>query len=173
MKILGIDPGTATTGWAIIETDGRIVADQKIPRVIGCGVISAKAGIEDASRLEIIFDAVSAIIKKEEPDFVAIERLFFFKNQKTVMTVSQSRGAIIVAVKKSKTPIGEFTPLQVKQAVCGYGRAEKQQIQKMVKKLLHLKTIPKPDDAADALAVALCAAQSQETRNKLRPQKIK
>ena len=168
MKILGIDPGTATTGWGVIESDGRPpaggFAGEKIPRVISCGVISTNAGTSDASRLEIIFDAISAIIKKERPDFVAVEQLFFFKNQKTVMTVSQSRGAIIVAVKKSKIPLCEFTPLQVKQAVCGYGRAEKNQVQEMVKKLLRLKTIPKPDDAADALAIALCAAQSNKLK---------
>jgi len=159
-KILGVDPGTATAGWAVIETEGRKINNYKIPQVVGCGVISTKAKTPDAERLEIIFDSISAIIKKERPDFVAVEQLFFFKNQKTVMTVAQSRGTILLAVRKSRTPLVEFTPLQVKQAVVGYGRAEKQQIQEMVKKLLHLKNIPKPDDAADALAIALCCAQT-------------
>ena len=154
-KILGIDPGTATVGWGIIETNGRRIGAEIVPKVVGCGIIKTKSSATDAERLEIIYDSISAIIKKERPDFVAVEQLFFFKNQKTVMTVSQSRGAILLAVKKSKTPLAEFTPLQVKQAVVGYGRAEKQQIQEMTKKLLHLKNIPKPDDAADALAIAI------------------
>ncbi len=161
MKILGIDPGTATVGWGVIEADGRKIGTEIIPKVLGAGIISTKSHLSDAERLEIIYDAISAIIKKERPDFVAVEQLFFFKNQKTVMTVSQSRGAILLAVKKSKIPLFEFTPLQVKQAVCGYGRADKNQIQEMVKKLLHLKEVPKPNDVADALAIALCCAQSQ------------
>jgi len=162
MKILGIDPGTAIVGWGIIETDGRKIGTQVVPKVLGCGIITTKSGTPDADRLEIIFDSISAIIKKERPDFVAVEQLFFFKNQKTVMTVSQSRGAIILSIRKSRTPMFEFTPLQVKQAVCGYGRADKNQVQEMVKTLLHLKEIPKPDDAADALAIALCCAQSNK-----------
>ncbi|MCX6810741.1 MAG: crossover junction endodeoxyribonuclease RuvC [Candidatus Berkelbacteria bacterium] len=162
MKILGIDPGTATTGWGIIETDGRKIGGQVVPQVLSCGIITTKSGTPDADRLEIIYDSISAIIKKDRPDFVAVEQLFFFKNQKTVMTVSQSRGAIILAIKKSKTPMVEFTPLQIKQAVCGYGRADKNQVQEMVKTLLHLKEIPRPDDAADALAIALCCSQSQK-----------
>jgi len=163
MKILGIDPGTATTGWGLIETNGRKVGNETVPKVIGCGTIITRAGTPDADRLEIIFDSINDIIKKERPNFVAVEQLFFFKNQKTVMTVSQSRGAIILAVKKSRIPLLEYTPLQVKQAVCGYGRADKGQVQEMVRTLLHLKTIPKPDDAADALAIALCGAQSNPT----------
>ena len=166
MKILGIDPGTATTGWGLIETQGRKVGHEIIPKVLGCGIISTRAGTPDSDRLEIIFDSINAIIKKERPDFVAVEQLFFFKNQKTVMTVSQSRGAIILAIKKSRIPLLEYTPLQVKQAVCGYGRADKEQVQEMVRRLLHLKTIPKPDDAADALAIALCAAQSNKENPK-------
>jgi len=160
MKILGIDPGTAIVGWGVIDTDGRKIGATIVPKVISCGIISTKSGTPDGERLEIIFDAISDIIKKEEPDFVAVEQLFFFKNQKTVMTVSQSRGAILLAVQKSNSRFDEFTPLQVKQAICGYGRADKKQIQEMVKTLLHLKEIPKPDDAADALAIALCCAQS-------------
>ena len=169
MKILGIDPGTATTGWGVIESerpDGK-----NYPRVIACGIIQTKAGLPDAQRLEDIFDAVCDIIKKEKPDIVAVEQLFFFKNQKTVMTVSQSRGAILLAVRKSKTPIVEYTPLQVKQAMVGYGRAEKRQIQEMVRTLLHLKEIPKPDDAADALAIALCA-QSKNSKLKIQNQNL-
>lgn len=164
MKIMGIDPGTAATGWGIIETAGRKINGQIVPRVLACGIIKTSAKTADADRLEVIFDSLSDIIKKEKPGLVAVEQLFFFKNQKTVMTVSQSRGAIILAVKKSRTPLAEFTPLQVKQAVCGYGRADKDQVQEMVKTLLHLKEIPKPDDAADALAIALCCSQSNTTK---------
>jgi len=162
MKILGIDPGTATTGWGLIETDGRTIKGQKVPQVISCGIISTKSGTPDADRLEIIFDSISDIIKKEKPEIVVVEQLFFFKNQKTVMTVSQSRGVIILAVKKSCTPFFECTPLQVKQAIVGYGRADKNQVQQMVKTILKLKGLPKPDDAADALAIALCAAQTHK-----------
>ena len=160
MKILGIDPGTAIVGWGIIDTQGRRINGQIVPKVLSCGMISTKSKTPDADRLEIIYDSVCDVIKKYRPDFVAVEQLFFFKNQKTVMTVSQSRGAIVLAIRKSMTPMVEFTPLQVKQAVCGYGRADKNQIQEMIKSLLHLKEIPKPDDAADALAIALCAAQT-------------
>ncbi len=160
MKILGIDPGTAIVGWGMIETSGRKIGNTVVPKVLSCGVITTKSGTPDADRLEIIFDSISDIIKGGKPDSVAVEQLFFFKNQKTIMTVSQSRGAIILAVRKSRTPMFEFTPLQVKQAVCGYGRADKNQVQEMVKALLHLKEIPKPDDAADALAIALCCAQT-------------
>ena len=160
MKILGIDPGTAIVGWGLVEDDHQFNG-KKCPKVISCGIISTKAGTPDADRLEIIFDSLTDIIKKEKPDIIAVEQLFFFKNQKTVMTVSQARGAIILAVKKSKTPFFEYTPLQVKQAITGYGRADKKQIQEMVKTLLRLKEVPKPDDAADALAIALCCAQSR------------
>lgn len=162
MKILGIDPGTAITGWAVIDTAGRLIGGKKVPKVLGCGTITTKAKTPDSERLEIIYDAVCAIIKKEKPDLVAVEALFFFKNAKTVMSVSQTRGAVLLAVKKSKTPMFEFTPLQVKQAVVGYGRADKKQVQEMVKNILRLKNIPKPDDAADALAIAICCAQTNK-----------
>ena len=160
MKILGIDPGTATTGWAVIDTAGRLISGKKVPKVLGCGVITTKAKTPNSERLEIIYDAVCAIIKKEKPDLAAVEALFFFKNAKTVMLVSQTRGAVLLAIRKSKTPCAEFTPLEVKQAVVGYGRADKNQVQEMVKAILCLKNIPKPDDAADALAIALCAMQT-------------
>ncbi|MCX6812539.1 MAG: crossover junction endodeoxyribonuclease RuvC [Candidatus Berkelbacteria bacterium] len=160
MKILGIDPGTAICGWGLIESDGHE------PRILKCGVITTKAKSPDADRLEIIYDSVCDIIKKEKPEAVAVEQLFFFKNQKTVMTVSQTRGAIVLAVQKSRTPLFEYTPLQVKQAVVGYGRAEKNQVQEMVKVILHLKEIPKPDDAADALAIAICCSQSQKNKSR-------
>jgi len=167
MKILGVDPGTATTGWAVIDTAGRLLAGrsagEKIPKVLGCGIITTRAKLPDFERLEIIYTAICDIIKKEKPDCAAIEELFFFKNLKTVMSVSQTKGVVLLAARKNQIPICEYTPLQVKQAVVGYGRAEKKQVQEMVKVLLHLKEIPKPDDAADALAIALCCAQSQKS----------
>ena len=162
MKILGIDPGTTITGWAVIDTDGRIVGRKKIPKVVGCGVITTKAKTSDSDRLEIIYDSICDIISKEKPNIVAVEELFFFKNVKTVMSVSQTRGAVLLAIKKLKTPMFEFTPLQVKQAVVGYGRADKNQVQEMVKAILYLKNIPKPDDASDALAIALCCMQTNK-----------
>lgn len=162
MKILGIDPGTAITGWAVIDTEGRIIGKKKVPKVAGCGVITTKLKTPDSDRLEIIYDSICDIISREKPDVVAVEELFFFKNVKTVMSVSQTRGAVLLAIKKSKTPCAEFTPLEIKQAVVGYGRADKNQVQEMVKAILRLKNIPKPDDAADALAVALCCAQTQK-----------
>jgi len=160
MKILGIDPGTAITGWGMIETDVLDSRGQKSIKVLSCGIISTKAHTPDSDRLEIIYDAVCDIIKREKPEKVAVEELFFFKNAKTVMSVSQTRGAVLLAIKKNKLPLGEYTPLQVKQAIVGYGRADKNQVQEMVKVILRLKEIPKPDDAADALAIALCEAQT-------------
>ena len=155
MRILGIDPGTATTGWAVIDTDGRLFRGQKIPKIIACGVISTKKDLSDSHRIEIIYDAICDIIKKEKPKKVAVEMLFFCKNITTAMTVSQSRGVVLLAVHKAKLPVFEFTPMQVKESICGYGRAEKKQVQEMVKIQLGLKQIPKPDDCADALAAAI------------------
>lgn len=154
MVILGIDPGTATTGYGIIE----ITKSKDQPKLIDFGVISTKPKLPDAERLQILVDDIFKLIKKYKPACVGIERLFFTTNQKTVMTVSQARGAILYIIQKNKIPIFEFTPLQVKSFICGYGKAEKKQVQYMVQKTFKLKTLPKPDDAADALAVALCAA---------------
>src|SRR3989344_277256 len=154
MTILGIDPGTATTGYGIIKTGKR-----KDEFVIGdFGVISTKAKLPDAERLKILADDLTKIIKKYKPACVGVEKLFFTTNQKTVMAVSQARGVVLYIAQAHKIPILEFTPLQVKSFICGYGKADKKQVQYMVQKTFKLKSIPKPDDAADALAVALCAA---------------
>ncbi|TSC93278.1 MAG: crossover junction endodeoxyribonuclease RuvC [Candidatus Berkelbacteria bacterium Athens1014_28] len=163
MKILGIDPGTAIVGWGIIE----VLNDGQKPKVLSCGIISTDSKSSDSDQLEIIYDSLCDIINKEKPEVVAVEKLFFFKNQKTVMTVSQSRGVILLAVKKSKLPFFEYTPLQVKQALTGYGRADKKQIQEMVRVTCGLKTCPKPDDAADALAIAICCGQTAPMNNEL------
>jgi len=154
MIILGIDPGTATTGYGIINSVKR----QGEYGLVDFGVISTKKGLPDAKRLEVLSDDLEKLIKKFKPDIVGIEKLFFTTNQKTVMTVSQARGVVLLTAQRQNIPILEFTPLQVKNFICGYGKAEKKQVQFVVKKTFKLKNVPKPDDAADALAIALCAA---------------
>jgi crossover junction endodeoxyribonuclease RuvC len=154
MIILGIDPGTAITGFGVIKSKKESF------EYINCGCITTCAGLPLAGRLSCIYDDVKSLIKKYRPDVVAMEELFFFKNVKTAMTVSHARGVLVLAAQKSGLPIFEYTPLQIKQALTGYGRADKKQIQEMVKGILNLNKIPKPDDAADALAVAICHANS-------------
>jgi crossover junction endodeoxyribonuclease RuvC len=149
MIILGIDPGFARMGWGVINKTGGIFL------LIGYGCLETSAGLELSDRLETIFDGISKVIKKYKPDLAGIETLFFNTNAKTAVKVGEARGVILLALKKSGVKVVDITPLQVKQAVAGYGRAEKIQVQKMVKSLLNLKEIPQPDDAADALAVAI------------------
>lgn len=159
MRILGIDPGTGITGWGVVEKKSNI-NNGKLS-VVGYGVIRTSAGLDAPIRLKDIYSGISNLIEKYKPDEFAIEDLFFFKNQKTIIKVSQARGVAIVAATNQDIPVFDYTPLQVKQAVTGYGRAEKQQVQKMIKIILNLKEIPKPDDAADALAVAICHMNSR------------
>ena len=156
MKILGIDPGIATTGYGLIENKGSNLC------LVDYGCILTAPKIPVAERLNKIFNELSRLIKKQKPDEVAIEELFFAKNVKTAMMVSQARGVIVLSCMRSgmKT-INEYTPLEVKMALVGYGRAEKHQVQKMVTTLLSLKEMPKPDDAADALAIAVCHFNSR------------
>jgi len=149
MIILGLDPGTATTGFGIIE------ATQDELSCLHYGTITTEANTKDENRLMIIYSELENLLKEYKPEAVAIEKIFFFKNPKTVMPVSQARGVMLLAAAKQNIPIFEFTPLQVKIAVTGYGRAQKKQVQEMVKNLLNLEKIPKPDDAADALAIAI------------------
>ena len=156
MIILGIDPGTAIVGWGVIESQGNRY------KTIDFGCITTTPKEEDWRRLATIYDGIEEIIQKFQPDQVAVESLFYFKNQKTVMKVSQARGAILVAAQKNVKIIQEFTPLQIKQALTTYGRADKSQMQEMVKRILGLDKIPKPDDAADALACAICCAQTMK-----------
>ena len=153
MTILGIDPGTATTGFGIIQSQKK-TSDYAL---VDFGVISTQKTLSDAERLEILAGDVNQLIKKYNPNAVGVEKLFLTTNQKTVMTVSQARGVVLLICQKHKLPIFEFTPLQVKSFICGYGKADKKQVQYMVQKTFKLKNPPKPDDAADALAVALCA----------------
>jgi crossover junction endodeoxyribonuclease RuvC len=158
MIILGIDPGTATTGFAIIKTGKK--PGQFEP--VDFGVITTKRGQSDAARLFMLDTDLKNLIKKYKPDRAGIEKLFFTTNRTTAITVAQARGIALLACEQNGIPIFEFTPLQVKSIICGYGKAEKRQVQFMVKQTFKLKTIPKPDDAADALAIALCAALANE-----------
>ena len=152
MTILGIDPGTATTGFGIIsKTKGQEFS------LVDFGVIATDKKLSDAERLAILASDVHQLIKKHKPDAVGVEKLFFTTNQKTVMTVSQARGVVLLICQNNHLPILEFTPLQVKSFICGYGNADKKQVQFVVQKTFKLKAPPKPDDAADALAIALCA----------------
>lgn len=152
MKILGIDPGTAIVGFGVIDTDHRRHV------CLDAGVIRTPAKQSDEIRLDTIYTSLTEIIQQHNPDYMVVEKLFFAKNVTTAMTVSQARGVILLAGTKNGVPIVEYTPLQIKQALTGYGRAEKQQIQEMVRVLLSLQSIPKPDDCADALAAALTHA---------------
>ncbi|MFA6272505.1 MAG: crossover junction endodeoxyribonuclease RuvC [Patescibacteria group bacterium] len=155
VTILGVDPGFALVGWGVVEgIHDKLVAKDY-------GYIETDKSLPLEKRLAIIHKELQKIIRKFKPDVVSVEELFFFKNAKTVLAVSQARGVILLAAEQSKVPVHEFTPLQVKQTICGYGRAEKAQIQKMIKIILKLKTVPKPDDTADALAIAVCSAVSK------------
>lgn len=150
MVIVGFDPGIATLGYGVIKTDKRGKAE-----MIDYGIISTPKEENLAVRLCMLETGVKQIIDKYKPDEIAIEELFFAKNVKTAITVAHARGVILLTCNKECGRIFEYTPLQIKQALTGYGRAEKKQIQAMVKTFLNLKAVPKPDDAADALAVAL------------------
>ena len=152
MKILGIDPGTATTGFAVIEKiNGEVSA-------LDFGVISTRPKNSPEKRLLEISENLNELIEFHAPDLVAVESLFFFKNHTTAFAVAQARGVVLLTVAKFQIPLAELTPLQVKQSVTGYGHAEKKQIQKMVKEIFSLDKIPRPDDAADALAIAFAAS---------------
>ncbi len=153
MIIIGIDPGTAHLGYGIIKkTKGK---KNKL-KAIDYGCIKTSPDFSDGDRLKKINNELNKLIKKYKPKILAIESLYFFKNLKTALPVSQATGVILLTAAKKKIPVVEFTPLQVKLAITGYGRAEKQQVQKMVKILLNLKEIPQSPDAADALGVAIC-----------------
>lgn len=162
MKILGIDPGIAIVGYSIVECEGNNY------RALEYGCITTDSKMDFPDRLKLVYDEISNIIDEHKPDDLAIEELFFNKNVKTAIMVGQARGVEILAAKNKGLEIFEYTPLQIKQAVVGYGRAEKHQVQEMVKMLLNLKTIPKPDDAADALAVAMCHGSSLKFKDDFR-----
>ena len=150
MIILGIDPGTTIIGYGVVETKLKGLT------CLDYGVFRTQSNIENKERIVSIYNFFEGLIKKYRPDKAGIEKLFFFKNAKTITQVSEIKGAIVLAIAKQGVELSEFTPLQVKQAVSNYGRADKKQVQKIISLILGLKEIPRPDDAADALAVAIC-----------------
>ncbi len=149
MRIIGIDPGTGILGFGVID----VIRGKA--RLVDAGVIRTPVHEDDAVRLQTIFDELTEIIITTKPSEMSVEKLFFAQNVTTAMTVSQARGVVLLCGKQAGLHIHEYTPLQIKQAVTGYGRAEKKQIQEMVRVILELKEIPKPDDCADALAAAI------------------
>jgi crossover junction endodeoxyribonuclease RuvC len=158
MIILGIDPGIAIVGWGVLEYSGSKF------KVIDFGSIQTPSTMSTEDRLCVIYDALSSIIQKYKPEQMAIEELFWNTNQKTGIRVSEARGVVLLCARKHGLEIAEYTPLQVKQAVVGYGRAEKKQVISMVTMLLNLAKPPKPDDTADALAIAICHGHSGASR---------
>ncbi|MGE5583343.1 MAG: crossover junction endodeoxyribonuclease RuvC [Bacillota bacterium] len=159
MIVLGIDPGTAITGFGLVSYEGNHL------RKVSFGVVRTAADLPAAARLSHIYRELLRIIEEYKPDAIAIEELFFNKNVRTALAVGQARGVVLLAAANTGYEVAEYTPLQVKTAVTGYGRAEKMQIQEMVRVLLCLPEIPKPDDAADALAIAICHAHSCKMQN--------
>jgi len=159
MLTLGIDPGTATTGFGlVIERSNKLT-------VVDHGVIRTPKTESSQNRLRILFNEIKSLLRIYKPKWLAIERLFFGKNVKTVNAVSQARGIVLLAAAELKVKISEYTPLEVKMALTGYGRADKQQVQHMVKSLLGLAILPEPDDAADALAIAICHHHSYKIKS--------
>ncbi len=159
MKILGVDPGLAEIGYGVVEEDGNSLSQ------IEFGLLRTSSEKSDLERLNIVFEELTKIIKRLEPEQMAVEELFFNKNAKTAIRVGQARGVILLAGSRAGIPVFEYTPLEVKQAVVGHGRAEKMQVQQMVKTLLGLAEIPASEDAADALAVSICHCHTESTRN--------
>ncbi len=162
MRIVGIDPGYALSGFGVIEYTGNRF------KTLDYGVVRTSSDMEMPKRLKILYDTYMKLLNIYQPQAVAIEELFFFKNSKTIITVGQARGIHILAAVNQQIDVFEYTPLQVKQGLVGYGRADKRQVQEMVKVILNLKKIPKPDDAADALAVAVCHAHSLRFKDSFR-----
>lgn len=162
MVILGIDPGYATVGWGCVRYErGRFAP-------LGYGAVLTPAEMEFPARLERIHAEIGLLLAKSCPDAVSVEKLYFKNNQKTAIDVAQARGVIVLSIRQSGHPLFEYTPLQVKSAVTGYGKAEKPQVMEMTRRLLGFSEVPRPDDAADALALAICHAQSCGTPLKQR-----
>lgn len=154
MRVMGIDPGTATLGWGVIEQEGNT------SRAIDYGAILTPAGLPDDRRLAMLYEGLVEIRDSLKPTWAAVEKLYFGQNSRTAMVVGQARGVVLLTLALADIPYVEMAPTEVKQAVTGYGRADKRQVQAMVQRLLGLAEIPKPDDVADALAIALCGAQT-------------
>ncbi len=154
MRVIGIDPGYAIVGFGVLEYKGNKF------NPLNYGVIKTDSHTDFSDRIEEIYDDLTQILNATKPEYMAIESLFFTTNQKTAMAVAQARGIILLAAKKANVPVFEYTPMQIKQSVSGYGKATKKQVQEMTRRILNLETIPKPDDAADALAIAVCHSYS-------------
>lgn len=150
MLVLGVDPGTAITGYGLVEDDGDTLS------LVACGVVTTPAGMPLPLRLQHMYRALSEIVAAYRPTEAAVEELFFSRNARTALAVGQARGVVLLALADANLSISEYTPLQIKQAITGYGQASKQQVQEMVKLLLNLEATPEPDDAADAVAAAIC-----------------
>ncbi len=161
LRIMGIDPGIAIVGFGFIDKNGSKLT----PVQYGC--IQTEAHTPEEERLLHVYEGMVQLIEKYEPQMIAFEKLFFNRNVTTAMSVSQARGVAILAAAQKGLPIAEYTPMQVKQAIVGYGKAEKRQVQEMVRMFLNLQKVPKPDDVADALAVAVCHAHSYVLNSKL------
>jgi crossover junction endodeoxyribonuclease RuvC len=153
MRILGIDPGTATLGWGVIEHQGSVT------HAVDWGVLTTKSQTAEHRRLEALYEGLSQLCQRYAPDAAAVEKLYFGQNSRTAMVVGQARGIVLLVLAKYHLHYVEMAPAEVKQAVTGYGRAEKRQVQLMVQRLLGLQDYPRPDDAADALAIAICGAE--------------
>lgn len=157
MVVLGIDPGYAIVGWGVVNYAGNIY------RPLGFGAITTDGSSNFNDRLGYIYNNMTRLIDKCKPDAMAVEKLYFQNNQKTAINVAQARGVILLAAQQQGVPVFEYTPLQVKTVVTGYGKAKKPQVMEMTRRLLALESVPKPDDTADALAIALCHIQARGT----------
>ena len=152
--VLGVDPGIAITGYGLVrEDDDRLV-------LVECGVVTTTPGLELPMRLQAIYQGLAQVIREQEPDVAAVEELFFSRNVRTALAVAHARGAALLALADGGLPCHEYKPMEVKQAIAGYGGADKRQVQEMVRMLLRLDQVPQPDDAADAVAVAVCHIHS-------------
>lgn len=158
MRILGIDPGYAIMGYGVLDYNGNRF------KTVGYGSVETEAGLPMPERLKLLYDGLTEIIQKYEPDEVSIEELFFNRNVTTAIGVGEARGVAMLACVEGGLVVSEYTPMQIKQALVGYGKAEKPQVQMMVKTILNLPEVPKPDDTADAVAAAICHAHSRNAR---------
>ncbi|MFN8497544.1 MAG: crossover junction endodeoxyribonuclease RuvC [Anaerolineae bacterium] len=158
MRVMGVDPGTAICGWGMIDSDGDNAT------LVDYGAVTTEAGTPLAQRLHTVYWQLDELIRRYKPDALAVEQLFFSKNVTTALAVGHARGVVLLAAANEGVAIHEYRPMEVKQAIVGYGKATKDQMQQMVRMILGLDDIPRPDDAADALAIALCHAQSSRYR---------
>lgn len=159
MRILGVDPGIATCGYGVVDSSGNLL------RMVAYGAVETDKKLAVEQRLQLVYEGISALIKTYQPDMISVEQLFFNRNVTTAIVVGEARGVILLAAAQQGLPIKEYTPLQVKQSVVGYGKATKEQVILMVQRLLALREKPKPDDAADALAMAICALHASTYSN--------